>query len=158
MLQRVFGGLASKTNAMAEAVDAGVKCTSDVKIDGAGNVLSASVTVMNDSLKAIDVADVVAPPELEGWTATFATTSVAVSGSATGSWDGKTVPSSVLHEVETNGSAALTFQLTIGYDEDKARVIFNANAPDGTTATVDGTNDTLMIHTVEPYTIIITSF
>ena len=107
-----FGGFASKTNALAEGVDASVKCTSAVTIDEAGNVISANVTVLNNSLKAIGVESIVAPAELEGWTATFATTSVAVSGSATGTWNGKTVPSDILAQVKENSAVTLTFQLT----------------------------------------------
>ena len=137
-----FGGLASKTNVLAEGVDASVKCTSAVTIDEAGNVISANVTVLNNSLKAIDVESIVAPAELDGWTATFTTTSVAVSGSATGTWDGKTVPSDILDQVKTSGSATLTFETTIEYDEEEATVTFDANAPSGTTATVDGTSAT----------------
>lgn len=133
-----FGGLASKTNALAEGIEVGVKCTSAVKIDETGNVLSANVTVFNNSLKVIDVAGVAAPAELQDWTATFSTTSVAVSGIATGTWDGTTVPAEILQEVKTNGSSTLTFKLTIEYDEDKAVVTFDGKAPSGTTATVDG--------------------
>ena len=114
-----FGCFASKTNALAEGVDASVKCTSAVTIDESGNVISANVTVLNNTLKAIDVETIVAPTELEGWTATFTTTSVAVSGSATGTWNGKTVPSDILDQVKENGSATLTFSLTFSTEPEE---------------------------------------
>ena len=113
-----FGVFASKANALSEGVNADVKCTSAVKIDEDGNVLQANVTVQNNSLKAINVESVVAPTELEGWNATFKTTSVAVSGSAVGTWDGKTVPADILRQVKENGSLTLTFQLTVSTEPD----------------------------------------
>ena len=111
-----FGGFASKTNALAEAIGELVSCNSSVVVDESGNVVSSNITVVNNTSKKISVEEAVAPSKLSNWEASFAESDVASKSSATGTWDGKTVPEDVLAQVKSNGSATLKFQQTFKYD------------------------------------------
>ncbi len=202
-----FGAFASKasaaegsTEADVEASDLDAECTADVVIDEEGNVLSANITLANDSDSAFDVMEIIAPEELDGWEAAFdyffwdeeggswdeadfwgddaaysdilselsstgttelsadatlasgddatlaaddsAATASAIAemksgAKATGTWSGTKVPSDVVAKVKAAGSARLGFRTIIVM---KHVIVFDANAPSGTTATLDGTN------------------
>ena len=227
-----FGAFASKASAAEDGTDpdAGaaeaddelpdldVECTANVVIDEEGNVISADLTLINDSDYIIDVSDIVAPEELADWEAAFdyfywdeeggswdediyswfeddadywgddedgysddlaelsaadamlasADEAAALSDDAalasddsaapnamvaavkpgaraTGAWSGGMVPSSIVDQVRASGSARLTFHTGVYPDFSmlRKRVIFDANAPDGTTATIDGKGATV---------------
>ena len=206
---------AGVTEADDEFTDLDVECTANVVIDEDGNVLSADFTLINDSDYIIDVSDIVAPEELEGWEAAFdylywdedggswdediyswfeddadywgddeagysddlaelsasdamlasddeaaalsddaalASDDSAASNAmvaavkpgarATGAWRGGMVPSSIVDQVRASGSARLSFHTFVYPDLSlRQRVVFDANAPEGTTATINGKGD-----------------
>ena len=212
-----FGAFASKASAAEDGTDpdAGaaetgdelpdldVECTANVVIDEEGNVISADLTLINDSDYIIDVSDIAAPEELADWEAAFdyfywdeeggswdediyswfeddadywgddeygysddlaelsaadatlasadeaaalsddaalasdTKAEVKAGAKATGAWNGGKVPSNIVAQVKAGGSARLGFQTIIVM---KHAVIFDANAPEGTTATLDGVN------------------
>ena len=113
-----FCAFVLKTDALAETTDSMIKCDSSVKIDESGNVVSSGVTVENNSAKVVGIENAVAPTELSGWQATFASHTVPAKSSVSGTWDGTTVPSDILAEVKSNGSATLAFQLEVTYDNE----------------------------------------
>ncbi|NMN02209.1 YDG domain-containing protein [Bifidobacterium panos] len=116
-----FCAFVLKTDALAETTDSMIKCDSSVKIDESGNVVSSGVTVENNSAKVVGIENAVAPTELSGWQATFASRTVPSKSSVSGTWDGTTVPSDIVAEVKSNGSATLTFQLEVTYDNEDGK-------------------------------------
>lgn len=183
--------------------DLDIACSANIVIDEEGNVLSAELSLANNSEYTLDLLDLVAPEELtdeewealieylywgdyawdyESWgdfdwdnfdwdsfdwdawyageyaaaqadagsartaaaTASAPLAEVNPGETATGTWTGDAgiqVPASVVSDVRSSGRAKYNFSTYMGVRM-YAMLFFDANAPSGTTATLDGKNST----------------
>ena len=121
-----FGMFASKSNAFAKDYLEGITGTSNVVVDEQGNVISNDLAINNNSGVAIYINNIQAPDELTGWNASIKDETVQSGSSVKGTWDGKTIPASVLEQVKSNSNTSIELALKISinkaFDFDKFSV------------------------------------
>ena len=123
-----FGIFASKSNAFAKEVLAGVSGTSTVVVDEQGTVISNDLVIANNSDEDIFINSIQAPDELKDWNASIKGTTLDSGSFVEGSWDGKTIPASLLDQVKnkSNSSIELTLKVSITKALDFDKFTFDA--------------------------------
>ena len=121
-----FGMFASKSNAFAKDYLEGITGTSNVVVDYQGNVVSNDLAINNGSGQAIYINNVQAPDELSNWNASIKDETVQSGSSVKGTWDGKTIPTSLLEQVKSNSNTSIELALKVSinkaFDFDKFSV------------------------------------
>ncbi len=109
-----FGMFASKGVAFAKDALSNIIGSSSVVVDNDGNVLNNKIVVANAEEDAIIVKSIEAPSSLSDWNASIKDEKVEPSYATEGTWDGKTIPASVLEQVKSNdGYLELGFKVTV---------------------------------------------
>ncbi len=141
-----FGMFASKSNAFAKEYLEGITGTSNVVVDEQGNVLSNDLAINNNSGVAIYINNIQAPDELNGWNASIEDKTVKSGSSTKGTWDGKTIPASLLKQVKNNSSSSIELTLKMSIDKvldfDKFNVDVNEATYNGGQIKPEVTSDT----------------
>ncbi len=111
-----FGMFAKQQAAIAAEIES--QTNSTVLVDSEGKVLDSTIAVDNASERLVTVAEVAAPSELQGWTASIAGEAIEPSNSAKGTWSGTQVPDDVLDRLKSNnGELELAYSVSLKYED-----------------------------------------
>ncbi len=133
-----FGMFASKSNAFAKEGISSIAGTSNVVVDDQGNVLSNDLVITNNSGKAIFIKNVQAPDELNSWNASIKDETLQSGSSTKGTWDGKTIPATLLEQVKNNSSSNIKLSLKITITDTEGSLDFDKFTVNTESAVYDG--------------------
>lgn len=107
-----FGMFANQQAAIAAEIES--QTNSTVLVDSEGKVLDSMIAVDNAGECLVTVAEVAAPAELEGWTASVAGEAIEPASSVKGIWNGAQVSDGVLEQLKANnGEVELAYAVSL---------------------------------------------